>query len=188
MDRDQSAPLSLVTNRPGVWLTNVIRSDQFFADRMADAGNVVISAPHHAQQTNQLDFPLPLFRTNAAGLGHVVATPDADGIHRRIAAYRTDAASGQRVWAMGIMMAAAELGLDLDCTQAEAGCLVLQSTNRPGVQRRIPVDEANRLLVDWVVRAGDRRILPTQRSVLRHPAEIRPGAETNTPAPVLGTL
>ena len=187
--KHQFAPLSLLTNvyREGSF-SNVIRSDQFCADRMADAGNVILAVPHHAQNTNLLDYPLPLFRTNAAGLGHVVVRPDADGIHRRIAAFRVDTASGQRVWAMGIMMAAAELGLDLDRTRAEAGCLVLQSTNRPGVERRIPVDEANRLLVDWVVRPGDRRILPAQRPPLRHPAETRPEAETNAPVPVLGTM
>lgn len=150
--------------------TNLLSSDGFFADQLREAGNVILAVPPNPRRTNGLIFPPPIFRTNALALGHVVGVPDADGIHRRIQAVRKDPETGQRVWAMGIVMAAVELGLDLDHERREPGHIILQSTNRPGLDRRIPVDDADNLTVDWALAANDSRLMPTKRSPPTAPA------------------
>lgn len=178
---------------------NTITSDQFFADRMVEAGNVILSVSPHVQNTNLLDFPTPLFRTNSAGLGHAISRPDSDGVLRRVPAFRVDGATGRIVWALGITMAAMELGLDLEHALVEPGLITLQSTNRSGLMRRLPVDHANNLTVDWGIRAGDRRVLPEKRYPWKHPIERSEPPGTNTssgtsqnsadrPTPVVGTL
>lgn len=178
--------------------TNYVSSDQFFADRMADAGNVILAVPPHPQKTNHLTLPSGIFATNAAGLGHVVSRPDVDGVVRRVAVLRVDESTGRRVWALGITMAAMELGLDLERAQFYPGRITLASTNRPGLERRLPVDADGNLMVDWGILAEDARLLPAKRSPWRHPLEsgaksgtnapVQPAGTTVPPQPVLGTL
>jgi class 3 adenylate cyclase/CHASE2 domain-containing sensor protein len=63
-----------------------------------------------------------------------------------------------RVWHMGIVLAATELGLDL--TQAEVdlphGKITLRGTN--GIVRTIPVDAAGYFYVDWRLQPDDARL------------------------------
>jgi class 3 adenylate cyclase/CHASE2 domain-containing sensor protein len=64
----------------------------------------------------------------------------------------------ERVWHMGIVLAAAQLGLNLrDARFAPDGhALVLSGTN--GVQRTIPLDDDGRFYVDWNVGLTDPRL------------------------------
>ncbi len=64
----------------------------------------------------------------------------------------------QRIWHMGIVMAAAELGLDLGRAEFDpkAGRIYLPGTN--GVHRFLPVDGECRFHVDWSLKFEDARL------------------------------
>ena len=61
-------------------------------------------------------------------------------------------------WHMGIVMAAAQLGLDLERARADVahGLIYLPGTN--GVDRTIPVDKAGFFYVDWSIKHDDQRL------------------------------
>jgi class 3 adenylate cyclase len=63
-----------------------------------------------------------------------------------------------RAWNMGIVMAARELGLDLNHARVDlpAGHIVLTGTN--GITRDIPVDQTGRLLINWSLPPDDQRL------------------------------
>jgi class 3 adenylate cyclase/CHASE2 domain-containing sensor protein len=62
------------------------------------------------------------------------------------------------VWHMGIVMAAAQLGLDLDRAKVDParGVIFLPGTN--GVDRTIPVDKGGFFYVDWSIKHDDARL------------------------------
>lgn len=70
----------------------------------------------------------------------------------------------ERVWHMGIELAARKLGLDLDQAELDLadGKIILRGTN--GLERIIPVDSDGYFYVDW-------RITPDNRHLLRAPIE-----------------
>lgn len=63
-----------------------------------------------------------------------------------------------RVWHMGIVLAAAELGIDLGKAEVDSakGQLILQGEG--GLQRVIPVDQDHRFLIDWSMNYDDPRL------------------------------
>ena len=65
----------------------------------------------------------------------------------------------QRIWHMGIVLAAAQLGLDLNGAQLDrvGREIRLQGTN--GVQRIIPLDTDGRLYIDWSVALSDPQLM-----------------------------
>ena len=71
---------------------------------------------------------------------------------------RTFAYRDHRIWHMGIVMAAAELGLDLEKAEVDlaAGRIHLPGTN--GVSRILPVDAQGRFYVDWSITEEDPRL------------------------------
>lgn len=64
----------------------------------------------------------------------------------------------ERVWDMGIVLAARELGLDLDHAEVDmdAGRITLRSTN--GVTRVIPVDKDGYFYINWNMGIADRNL------------------------------
>jgi class 3 adenylate cyclase/CHASE2 domain-containing sensor protein len=64
---------------------------------------------------------------------------------------RTFAYRDHRIWHMGIVMAAAELGLDLEKAEVDlaGGRIYLPGTN--GISRVLPVDAHGRFYVDWSI-------------------------------------
>ncbi len=64
----------------------------------------------------------------------------------------------RRVWHMGVVLAAMELGLDLEHAEVdlERGFIALQGPG--GVSRRIPVDRDGRFFVDWAILPNDPRL------------------------------
>ena len=60
------------------------RSDSDLAKTLADAGNVLLATKLAAAQQGKWTDPLPLFRASSAGLGHVQAVEDSDGICRSV--------------------------------------------------------------------------------------------------------
>jgi len=95
------------------------------------------------------DYETLGLETNKPGADGRIEVIGRSGLKRRILASETE-----RVWHMGIVMAAQVLGLDLGRAREEGGFLVLPGTN--GVDRILPMDRQRRLLVDWSVsvRAG----------------------------------
>ena len=65
--------------------------------------------------------------------------------------YTYTAFEDRRVWHMGIVMAAMELGLDLDHAEISPRQIVLHSTNDVSIRRVLPVEAGRMLPVDWSV-------------------------------------
>lgn len=202
-------------------------SDEFFAEQLRRAGNVILAT------TPEL-VPPRLFATNALALGDISTERDADGILRRVKAFRdlrhwhpliqkiaddpelainltnaifapgkiilpqtgltnsieipvdaennftladfgvaklppgiaptAKAFTDERVWHMGIQLAAQELKLDLAKSTVDlpGGKIILHGAN--GLERVIPVDADGYFFVDW-------RLTPDDPHLLRLPVE-----------------
>lgn len=124
--------------------------DEFFAEQIAHAGNVVLSA------TPDKPGP-PLFLTNAAALGDIQTQKDFDGILRRAKAFRV-----YRHWHPVFEQLAAdrEYAVHLEDARLEPGALILPRQVDAGKHAkpednaiRIPLDKAGQFdLTDF---AGD---------------------------------
>lgn len=77
--------------------------DNNLAQAIRDAGNVVLAAKLSSAADRLWTDPLPLFRAGAAGIGHVQAMTDTDGIARRVPLVEVSAA-GPR-WPLAVEMA-----------------------------------------------------------------------------------
>ncbi len=140
-------------------------SDEFFARQLNRASNVVLAVMGGESVGNKWQAlpPAPLFRTNALALGHITTDTDSDGVLRRALAFRDDPNLG-RLWHMGIVLAAEELGIDLKTAVVEPGRITLR--NGTGVERVIPTDENGYFYIDWSLTWNDRRILKDSFSSL----------------------
>ena len=125
---------------------NLVESDEYFANELRRAGNVIIAATDHLT-------PPDFFATNAAAVGHVSTEKDSDGILRRAKAFTQG-----RVWHMGILLAARHLKLDLDHADVDLvhGRITLRGEG--GIERVIPVDQDGFFYVDWALRPQDHRL------------------------------
>ncbi|HKS37603.1 MAG TPA: adenylate/guanylate cyclase domain-containing protein, partial [Verrucomicrobiae bacterium] len=65
----------------------------------------------------------------------------------------------QRIWNLGIIIAARTLGLDLNSPILRPGEIILFGAS--GIERRIPVDGENFLYINWSLRLNDPRIHST---------------------------
>jgi len=135
-----------------------LSSDEYFARELARAGNVVLATtPAHVSDKDiELLLVPELFRTNALALGHdgILGRGSVHGVFRKATAYVDDKAYGERVWHLGIVMAAKASGLDLDHAVIQPGSILL--TNKTGLKRLIPTDSANRFYIDWSVKRPQR--------------------------------
>ena len=95
-----------------------IKSDEFFAQALRRAGNVILAAESESDV-----FPAPLFETNAMMVANISAQTDSDGILRRVQAYKT-----YREWHPAIKGMVVPLSLDLSN--------VLFETNRIRIARK----------------------------------------------------
>jgi class 3 adenylate cyclase len=68
-----------------------------------------------------------------------------------------------RAWTMGIVLAARELGLDLDHPQFEPGRIILHGSG--GITRAIPVDAEGYLYIDWSLALNDPRLTEGEGSL-----------------------
>ena len=75
---------------------------------------------------------------------------------------KAKAFTDERIWHMGIVVAAQELKLDLTNAEIHPGKIVLRGAN--GVERVIPVDDKNFFFIDW-------RLTPNDPKILRAPIE-----------------
>lgn len=197
----------------------LVESDDQFAWQLKRSGIGLLAAERNVR-------PLPLFATNAAGIGDIAADLDGDGVLRRARAFRTytnwhflfqAAAAGgygvdlskaearadkiilprdpepaieipldaegqfelsafigdelpaglprrakpftlERVWHMGILLAARELHLNLAEADVDlaAGRIILRGTN--GLQRILPVDANGYFYINWEITPEDPRL------------------------------
>jgi class 3 adenylate cyclase/CHASE2 domain-containing sensor protein len=118
-----------------------IESDDFFAQQMRRASNVVIAITPELR-------PPDLFATNALALGGISTDKDSDGTLRRVEAFHI-----YRRWHPLLKKAAAEFGLDLGEAQFVPGKIILPQTGTTN-SVIIPVDAENNFsLADLV---GDK--------------------------------
>lgn len=114
-------------------------------------------------------MPITLLATNAAGVGHIVADVDTDGVLRRARVYYDDPERG-RIWHLAVLAAAKYLGMDMDMAEVEPGRVVLHGPQ--GQERVIPTDSDGFMYVDWVLtkREAERRqmVIPFGEFVQQH--------------------
>lgn len=123
-----------------------VESDDFFAWQLQLASNAVLA-------TDAELLPAELFRNSAVAEGDISAEKDSDGILRRAKAVTTNG-----VWQLGLVLAARELGLDLDHAEKDFthGRIILRGSN--GLERVIPVDVDGSFYIDWSLTANDSRL------------------------------
>lgn len=128
--------------------TNRVSGQDFFARHLRDCGNVVLAAANNRDRPGELTPPVLQLRTNAA-MGHVIGTFGGDGVMRGMAPYYDDPELG-RIWALGVVLAARHLGLDLARAEVLSDRVVLRGDG--GVVREIPINDGKVMLLDWSVR------------------------------------
>src|ERR1051325_5702411 len=131
-------------------------SDAAFARDLRRAGNVYLAAFGETLANRWHAIPpAPLFRTNALAVGHATSDSDADAVLRRARVFKDDPQLG-RLWHLGILLAAAELNLDLDKAEVGEREIVLRGPN--GIQRVIPLDTDGTFYIDWSLAWNDPRL------------------------------
>jgi len=127
-------------------------ADQFGLD-LADAkfapGKIILP---QTGATNTVEIPVDA--ENNFSLTNFVGNQLPPGIPSKAKAF-TD----QRVWQMGIVLAAQELKLDLQNAEVDLprGRIILRGAN--GIERAIPVDRDGYFYIDWRLKPNDPRLL-----------------------------
>jgi adenylate cyclase len=155
----------------------MVASDQFLADQLRAAGNVILGCPGEILRNQWHALaPAALFRTNALALGDASASRDSDGVLRRAFPFRDDPVLG-RVWHLGLRLAAVELGLDLARARKEPHRLVLPG---PGdLVRSIPLDADGCFYLDWSLGWYDKRLVNATFEELLEFDRLRQAGATN---------
>jgi adenylate cyclase len=153
-----------------------VESDDYLAQQLRQCGNVVLAAP---SRQGRIQMPEAMFRTNAWRIGHVASDVDADAVLRRAKPYYDDPLHG-RIWHMGILLAARELGLDLEGASVLPREIRLRGAQ--GVERVIPLDPEGYFYIDWSVPPNDRRLLQDRFESLLQQDIRRASGKTNLPA------
>ena len=125
---------------------NLIESVEYFTNALRSAGNISLATT--------VDLTPPdFFATNAAAVGHVSTEKDSDGILRRAKAF-----TQERVWHLGIVLAARHLKLDLEHADVDLAHGRITLRGEGGIERIIPVDADGFFYVDWALRPDDPRL------------------------------
>jgi adenylate cyclase len=124
----------------------LIGGDDYLARVLKVSNNVILGCPSSGTRDSRVRVPFPLLAEAALGLGHCVGEPDSDGVHRRVRPYHEDA-GGRRIWALGLVMAATALKLDLDSAKVFKDRIILSGLE--GATRTLPLDEQGFILIDW---------------------------------------
>ena len=125
---------------------NLVESDEYFTNALRSAGNIILAATVNLT-------PPDFFATNAAAVGHVSTEKDSDGILRRAKAF-----TQERVWHLGIVLAARHLKLDLEHANVDLAHGRITLRGAGGIERVIPVDADGFFYVDWALRPDDPRL------------------------------
>ncbi len=133
-----------------------VGSDEYFATEMNRGGNTVLAVARDNQTAGRVLIPPEIFRTNAFQLGHISSEADSDGVLRRVRPFIDDPDRG-RIWHLGIVLAARELGLDL--RHASVGDEEIRLDGSDGLTRIIPIDREGFFYIDWALPWNDPRLL-----------------------------
>lgn len=122
--------------------------------------------------TNTIELPVDA-QTNFTSTD-LLGDPLPSGVPPKMPAF-----TEKIVWHMGIVLAAEQLGLDLDKAQNDLpnGKVVLRGTN--GVERIIPVDPGGFFYVDWRLTDIDPHLLCTPIEILLKQDQLRLAGQTN---------
>lgn len=129
-------------------------SDDLFAQQLKRAGNVVLTAAvaEVSGERVRLKLPLDLFRTNAMAVAQdgvrAANRRDSDSVYRRTMAF-VEGPDGQRIWHLGIVLAARLLKLDLERATTEPGRILLRGAS--GKEVVIPTEADNSFYIDWSI-------------------------------------
>jgi class 3 adenylate cyclase/CHASE2 domain-containing sensor protein len=112
-----------------------------------EPGQIILSQPDGAQ------VKVPLDAQGCFDLADFVGDKIPAGMARRAKPF-----TEERVWHMGILLAAAELRLDLAKAEVDTrgGRIVLSGTN--GVRRVVPIDAGGFFHIDWRLGTADPRL------------------------------
>jgi class 3 adenylate cyclase/CHASE2 domain-containing sensor protein len=119
-------------------------------------------------------IPVAVDKDNNFALADFLGSPLPPGVPAKAKAFTTE-----RVWDMGIVLAAQQLKLDLSKSIVDlpGGKIILRGTN--GVRRVIPVDAGGCFLVDWRLTPNDPRLLRVPVEQLLQQDRRRLLGETN---------
>ncbi|HVU08621.1 MAG TPA: adenylate/guanylate cyclase domain-containing protein [Verrucomicrobiae bacterium] len=122
--------------------------------------------------TNSIEIPID------AGTNFSLADFIGDKLPAGVAP-KARAFADERVWHMGIVLAARQLGLDLDHAEIDLphGKIVLHGPN--DVERVIPVDQNANFLVDWQLKPDDSRLTHVPIERLLWQDKLRLSGKTN---------
>ena len=122
--------------------------------------------------TNTIEIPVDA--ENNFSLADFVGDKLPPGVAPKAKAF-TD----ERVWQMGIVLAAQELKLDLQKAEVELPCgkIILHGAN--GIERTIPVDRDGYFYIDWRLKPNDPRLLEAPIESLLLQDKQRLSGETN---------
>jgi signal transduction histidine kinase len=127
------------------------KGDSDLALAIREAGNVVLAAKLSSAGDQLWAEPLPIFRDQAAGVGHVQAVMDPDGIARRVPLMEVSA-SGPR-WPVAVEMARIATGqpVEVDGNELKVGNNRIWAEGRPhhGQGKGWNAYSAQFLLVDF---------------------------------------
>jgi adenylate cyclase len=171
-----------LTAETALWVDGEwVGSDEYFAEQIHQAGNVVVAAVGDQTPTHwQALLPASIFRTNAWRTAHISSEADPDGVLRRARAFHDDPVHG-RFWHLGLVLAARELDLDLDSATVTPSEIRLRSPQ--GTERRIPVDAQGYFHIDWSLAWNDPRLTSMDFEGVLLDALARAHGRTNS-APV----
>jgi adenylate cyclase len=150
------APDYVEERRPLPTAGTLLSSDAYFGASMRRNTNVLLAATAQLDTNGwQVSWPVPVFRTNAAGVGVTDLVVDSDGVRRRCRPFVETATNGL-VWHLGIQLAARVAGLDLSRARVTGRHVVLPASN--GEEAVIPLRADGCFYVDWSILSDDERL------------------------------
>jgi len=129
------------------------------------------------------DIRVPLDADGMFSLADFYGESLPDGVPARALPCRV-----QRVWHMGVLLAAQALGLDLETAEVDLdhGRIVLEGD---GVRRVLPVDRQGRFYIDWSIPVNDSRLLQEPAvNLLRRNVALQQGLLADPPHHWTGKL
>lgn len=139
--------------------------DNQLAKAIQDAGNVVLATKLGSSPDRLWIDPLPLFRAHAAGLGHVQAVMDSDGIGRRVPLTELSA-DGLR-WPLAVEMARVARGEPVHL----AGSSLWIGKQRVWIEDEVPRGALQREAKGWISYSPQFLIVDFHQQLAPHEAE-----------------
>ncbi|MBN8248569.1 MAG: adenylate/guanylate cyclase domain-containing protein [Verrucomicrobia bacterium] len=167
----------------GSWVS----ADAYFARALGSRPDVILTAMPQVTQAG-LEYPAPMFRA-AAPVTEASRLIDVDRVARRIRPVRDMVAPDggtNRIWHGGFVLAARQMGLDLDRSRFAPGWITLVDSNDlPQIQ--VPLDADTNFLIRWEIPEEHGALEYQNYADILRSAERRRAGEA-VPAPWRGRL